>query len=485
MAYYLAIDLGTTGCRSIIFDENLKTVASAYEEYGLITFKENWVEQDAELWWTLTLRTAKQAINKGKVNAKDILSLSISSQGITLVPVDERLNPLCNALSWLDTRAESQTKRIREDYKDENFYALTGKPIKSTYTLPKLLWLRENKKDVFEKAYKFLMPMDFLIARFTGRVVTDHSMASGTLMYDLQNGCWDREVCYRYGIDVDKLPEIVWSGTPVGRVRKEVAETLGLSNNCTVAVGGQDQKCAAFGAGVSQKIISVSLGTAAAITRLLTKMESHILAPQISCCGYVIPQTWALEGVLDTAGTCLRYVRDVFYKGETYELINQEVAQCLDVDENVFFYPYLNGIAGKNVVEKPQGCFFGISLSSGRGAYAKAVMEGVAFQLRRLLEQMHAYESGEELILFGGGAKSEIWCQIISDITELPITTLSTAEAAGAGAARLAALGCNHNINSLTTNKKYYPIMQRTEYYKKKYKEYFDLAGKIWNGESE
>ena len=482
MAYYLAIDLGTTGCRSIIFDEKLNTVASAYEEYGLITLKENWVEQDAELWWTLTLRTAKQAISKGGVNAKDILGLSVSSQGITLVPIDERLNPLCNALSWLDTRAESQTNRIREDYKHQDFVALTGKPIKSTYTLPKLLWLRENKKDVFEKAYKFLMPMDFLIARFTGKVVTDHSMASGTLMYNLQQGCWNREICNRYGIDVDKLPEILFSGAPVGKVRKEVAETLGLSNDCIVAVGGQDQKCAAFGAGVSQKIISVSLGTAAAITRLLTKVESNIEDSRISCCGYVIPQTWALEGVLDTAGTCLRYVRDVFYKGETYERINQEVAQYLDVEDNVFFYPYLNGVAGKTILENPQGCFFGISLSTERGAYAKAVMEGVAFQLRLILEQMHAYENSEELVLFGGGANSAIWCQIISDITALPITTLSTAESAGAGAARLAALACQHNINPLSANKKYYPTRQKTQYYMKKYKAYFDLANKIWNG---
>jgi xylulokinase len=301
-------------------------------------------------------------------------------------------------------------------------------------------------------------------------------------MYDLQRGCWNREICNRYGINVDKLPEILFSGAPVGKVRKEVAQKLGLSNDCIVAVGGQDQKCAAFGAGISQKITSVSLGTAAAITRLLTKVESNIDDSRISCCGYVIPQTWALEGVLDTAGTCLRYVRDVFYKGETYERINQEVSQYLDVEDNVFFYPYLNGVAGKTVLEKPQGCFFGISLSTVRGAYAKAVMEGVAFQLRLILEQMHAYENSEELVLFGGGANSEIWCQIISDITALPITTLSTAESAGAGAARLAGLACQHHINPLSANKKYYPSTQKTQYYMKKYKAYFDLANKIWNG---
>ena len=206
MAYYLAVDLGTTGCRSILFDDSLHTVGSAYEEYGLITPKENWVEQDAELWWTLTLRTAKKAVASAHIPAKEIRGISISSQGITLVPVDERLNPLCNALSWLDVRAAEETESVCKDYEADAFFALTGKRIKSVYTLPKLLWLKNHDTDVFDKAYKFLMPMDFLIARFTGEIVTDYSMASGTLLYDLKNGCWHKEICERYGIPVEKLP---------------------------------------------------------------------------------------------------------------------------------------------------------------------------------------------------------------------------------------------------------------------------------------
>lgn len=190
---YLAVDLGTTGCRSAVFDENFNILAYDYEEYGLITPKENYVEQDAELWWKLTLKTAKEAIEKCGISAESIKSISISSQGITIVPVDEKINPLSNALSWLDTRATEEAKEIELDLGAKNIYDLTGKNIDSVYTLPKILWLKKYKRGIYDNAHKLLMPLDFLIAKLTGKCITDHSMASGTLMYDVENRCWSKK----------------------------------------------------------------------------------------------------------------------------------------------------------------------------------------------------------------------------------------------------------------------------------------------------
>ncbi len=476
MAYYVAVDLGTTGCRSIVFDERLNTIGSSYEEYGLIIPKDGWVEQDAELWWALTLRTLKQAVERAKINAKEILALSVSSQGITIVPVNEQLKPLCNALTWLDIRAESQTEIIRKDYDDTAFFALTGKEIKSVYTLPKLLWLKENKSEIFEKAYKFLMPMDYLIAQFTGKVVTDYSMASGTLAYDLKNACWNEEICNRYGIPVDKLPKLAWSGTPIGTLRKELVAELGLSDACVVAVGAQDQKCAAFGAGLSENTISISLGTAAAITKVWKELSIE-KKEHISYCGYVSPTLWVSEGVIDTAGTCLRCVRDSFYKGSSYEKINEEVAESVKKEEDLFFNPYLSGGLSADEKETLQNSFYGITSATTRGSYACAVMEGIAFEMRAILEKMHAYEKENELVLFGGGAKSEPWCQIIANVTGLPVKTLVSSEAASAGAARLAALACGERIPPLKTAKVYQPIKQ--EYYFNKYQRYCELVKNI------
>ena len=152
MALYFAVDLGTTGCRSIIFDEQLNIKGSSYEEYGLITPKEKWVEQSAELWWELTLKTAEKAIADSGVCSREIEGISISSQGITVVPVDRELNPLCLAISWLDMRATEENEIIRRDFGDEKIFCHTGKMNTPAYSLPKLLWLKNNCPEVWEKS---------------------------------------------------------------------------------------------------------------------------------------------------------------------------------------------------------------------------------------------------------------------------------------------------------------------------------------------
>ena len=216
MSIYLAVDLGTTGCRSILFDKNLDCISSDYEEYGLITPKEKWTEQDANLWWELTLKTAANAIKKGNINPKDIDAVSVSSQGITLVPVDKDFTPLCNAISWLDTRAEAETEQIDKDFGADYMFKLSGRTLEPDYTLPKLLWFKNNQPEIFNNAYKFLMPLDFLIAKFTGRAVTDYSMATGSMLYDLKKFCWSKEILDFYGIDENKLPEVAPSYEKAG-----------------------------------------------------------------------------------------------------------------------------------------------------------------------------------------------------------------------------------------------------------------------------
>ncbi|MBR6572836.1 MAG: hypothetical protein IKK77_03885 [Clostridia bacterium] len=478
MDYYLAIDLGTTGCRSIVFDDSVCMQGSAYEEYGLITPKECWVEQDAELWWTLTLRTAKKAIQQANIDPAKIRSICVSSQGITVVPVDAELKPLCNAISWLDTRAESQANRLKKDCCEKEMFLRTGKFINSCYTLPKLMWLQERRPRLFEDARWFLMPMDYLVGKFTGICITDHSMASGTLMYDIQNCCWSQETLEKYHIPTEKLPPIVWSGEPVGKVLPLVAEELGLSSECVVAAGAQDQKCAAQGVGLQEGILTVSLGTAGAITKLWTELTTYA-CDKVGWCGYTQPGAWVTEGVINTAGTCLRWVREMLFQGEDYATIDSEAQTAKERGSNLLFYPYLNGPSSPSYYPDAEGTFYGVNLMTQRGDFALAVMEGVAFQIRILLEAMDAYDNAEGLILFGGAAKSPLWCQIIADIAGLEIRVPSTAEAAGAGAAMLAAKATGKVIKPLACTKTYMPN-DRTNY-EIKYKKYRSIEAKLWN----
>ena len=476
---YLAIDLGTTGCRSIIFDESLTIIGDYYEEYGLITPKNDRVEQDAELWWELTLKTAKKAIGQSKIDAKLIKGISISSQGITIVPVDKALKPLCNAISWLDVRPKEQVLKIQKQFGTKKIFEICGKQLEAYFSLPKLMWLMENEKEIWDKSYKFLMPMDYLIAKLTGNCVTDHSMASGTLLYDLKNCSWSQEILENFEIPEEKLPKILWSGESAGTVLPEIAKELGLSDTCVVAVGAQDQKCAALGAGLKDGVMTISLGTAGAITKRWDKVD-YAASNKVGWCGYTEHGTWVTEGVINTAGTCLRWLRDMLFKDEGYKIIDEEALNAINNGNTVMFYPYLNGPSSPDFYPESQGCFYGMNLSTGRGNFAAAVMEGIAFQVRILLEAMNAYGNVDKIILFGGGAKGELWCQIIADITGLEILVPSTFEAAGAGAAILAARATGEMLDSLECAKSFKPS-DKKNMYDEKYKLYRKIESKLWS----
>lgn len=475
---YLAVDLGTTGCRSILFDEKLNQLAATYEEYGLITPKEGWTEQDAELWWTLTVKTAKEAIAQSGLSPEEVRGISVSSQGITVVPVDEKLHPLCNALSWLDVRAQEQTDRIAREVGKTEMFTHTGKPVNACYTLPKMLWLQEEAADVWQKAWKFLMPMDYLIGKLTGNCVTDHSMASGTLFYDIKNCCWSKEILKKYHIPEEKLPGLAWSGESAGCVLPEVAKELGVSESCVVAVGAQDQKCAAYGAGLCDGTMTISLGTAGAITKRWTQPRTEDVT-NVGWCGYAEPGTWVTEGVINTAGTCLRWVRDLLYKGESYDTMNAEAKAAIDSGSSLLFYPYMAGPSAPSFYPDSEGSFYGVNLATTRGHFAAAVMEGVAFQVRIMLEAMDAIGNVEKLVLFGGASKSPLWCQIIADVTGMEILVPSTSEAAGAGAAMLAAKAAGRELEPLAYPYKYRPTDAGTMY-EEKYRRYRIIEKKLW-----
>lgn len=183
--YLLGVDLGTTGCKSMVFTYSGDILSSEYIEYDLIIGENGHIEQDADLWWQVVRTTVKNAIHSSGIDGKKIKALSISSQGISFVPVDEAGNTLMNAISWLDSRAVNEAKAISHALGDQAIFSAMGKPVLPIYVLPKLMWIKKNRPYIYKSTWKFLMAMDFLIYRFCGVIVTDYSMASGTLAYNL------------------------------------------------------------------------------------------------------------------------------------------------------------------------------------------------------------------------------------------------------------------------------------------------------------
>ncbi len=187
-------------------------------------------------------KTVAEALAESGLNGDKITGVGVSSQAITVVPVDEKHEPLCNAISWLDTRAKKQAELLEEKFARKNIISITGRGIDPAYSLPKILWLKKERPEIFDRTQKFLFPMDFLIGKLTGRYVTDHTMASGTLLYDIAHGRWNRSVLNGCNLSEKKLPGLKWAGETAG-----YAEGLGVNPNCVVGVGAQDQRCTRMG----------------------------------------------------------------------------------------------------------------------------------------------------------------------------------------------------------------------------------------------
>ena len=314
MTLLIGIDLGTTGCKAGVYDETGRLRGESYLEYGLITLSSTEIEQDPHAWWALTCRAIRMAIDAAGVDGRDVRGISVSSQGISFVCLDAAGEPLGNAINWLDTRAGAQCEAILARYDAATLFTLTGKRAAPSYVLPKLMWLREHRPETWAATRKILMGHDYLVYRLCGEMVTDHSMAGGTLLYDLHALHWSPSLLNAFGISAELLPTLCWPGTPLGRVRPNVAEELGLAPDVVVVTGGQDQKCAALGAGIHDGVATLSLGTATAIVQVMDAPRTDP-GRRIPTFTFLQQQRWVLEGVVGTGAGSLRWHRDVLAPG--------------------------------------------------------------------------------------------------------------------------------------------------------------------------
>lgn len=485
--YLLGIDLGTTGCKSIIFTASGDIVSEAYVEYPLIHTPEGFIEQDAEIWWELAKSVIREAVIKAGVNSQDIRALSVSSQGIAFVPVDRSGKTLCNAISWLDMRADRQTGYITGRFGESEIYRRTGKRISPAYSLPKIMWIKENKPEIYGQTWKFLMGLDFLTFRLTGRAVTDYSMASGTMAYNINEKQWDDEILTVCDIDRDKLPAVNCLGTRVGKVLRKVAEETGLSADTAVILGAQDQKCAAIGAGIGEGICTVSLGTAAAITTAADKPILDCSMMRIPC--FPLDEgRWVLEAVATTAGACLKWIRNTFFKDKTYSQLDDIVRNVPEGSRGVFLYPHFEGAGSPYWKAEQKGFIYGMSLSTAEGDILRALYEGVAYQVRANIDTMEQLGCEiNEIRVFGGGSKSSAWCRIIADITGKNVCVLYTSETANLGAAMIAGAGGGIRCNGTGKTWKpemvveiYEPETKAHELYNSLYRRYLDIQDKVF-----
>jgi len=417
---YIGIDLGTTGCKTVLYDTDGVSKAEFNKEYSLIC-KDGFVEQDAEDWWNLVLEGIK-FVTKDH-GGDGVLGISVSTQGIAVVPVDKEGRTLANAISWLDVRADTEAAMLEAEFGRDTVYRKTGKFCNPEYTLPKLMWWKTHEPELFERAYKFLLPLDFLNMRLTGRAICDYTIAGGTMAYSIVDKKYDTELLAFAGVDEDRLPEVGCMGDFVGKILPEVAARTGLSSDCEVYLGGQDQKLAAIGAGIDETSVTVSFGTATAVTKL-----TKILPDEVNFSRFRFNDDYySYEGVVSTSGAALKWAANTIFGGKSYRELDELAIEA-------------GGSAGVTFDTDLTDCgvISGITLGTTEGNIVYALFEGVSRAIAGFAADMGGCD---RLFVFGGGSKSEIWCQILANVSGKTIVSLSTPETASLGAAILASCG--------------------------------------------
>lgn len=433
--WWLGLDLGTTGIRCIAFDRELRAGASAYVEQPPDCLPGGLVEQDPRQWVTTALGVIADVA--GRLDPGSVRGLAISSQSITIVPVDDAGQALRPAISWLDSRGEEQLSRLAAVCEPATVVERTGKPWEGTYVLPKLAWLDEHEPETMRDARWFWTPQEYVLFHLTGVVATDHTLASGTMLYRNDLRAWDPELIALADVRREQWAPIRAAGALVGPLRDTIADAVGLPS-VPVCVGAQDQKCAALAAGLAPGVLTLSLGTAAALEAMRSTPAS---LPGVPTFSYFGDREWVAEGVVHTAAAANRWFAQNAAPTDDVEELGRLAAATYPASDRPLFFPHLARVgqpaARARWGVEPAGVFWGLTLDATPGDMARAVLEGVAYEVALLAGRLAAPEA-RVLRVFGGGAQSDLWCRMLADITGLAVEVLASHEAAAAGAAMLA-----------------------------------------------
>jgi xylulokinase len=451
--YILAHDLGTTGNKASLFDEQGKVIASSLSTYGTEYPRPNWVEQNPEDWWKAVCTSTKQLLSSTRTDPKQVACLTFSGQMMGCVVLDRHARPLRNALIWADTRATPQAEQIISRVGMEKFYRITGHRASSSYGAAKIMWVRDHQPEIFNQAYKFVHAKDFIVARLTGEFATDFSDAGGTNLFDLEAYDWSPTLLEAAGLDRSILPELHESSDVIGEVLPSIAEEVGLAAGTPVVIGGGDGCCAAAGAGVvreggaynylgSSSWIAIASKKPIFDPTMRTFTWVHLMRGMYSPCGS-----------MQAAGGAYQWVRDTFCQQEKeaaelqgispYELMNQLAEQSTPGANGLLFFPYLLGERSPWWNPDTRAVYFGLTMGHTRADIIRATLEGITLNLKVILDafrQQGAQIDGIRVI--GGGANGRIWRQIMADIYGIPVLRPSLlVEATSLGAALAGGIG--------------------------------------------
>ena len=436
--YFIGIDIGTTSVKLLAIDDRGSVVQTAVRDYPITFPKALWSEQNPEDWWSRTIDGLKELI--AGLDKDEIKAVSFSGQMHGLVVLDEMDQVIRPAILWNDQRTEKECKYLNEKIGQEIISDWTGNLALTGFTAPKLLWLRENEPENFAGIKKIMLPKDYVAYKMSGAFATDMSDASGTLYLDVKNREWSKPMLKLLGVSEEQLPKLYESFQTVGTMKKELAAELGLNHDVQVVIGGGDQAVAAVGGGVVEpNACSLSLGTSGVVFASTDRFfidEKNSLHSFCHANG-----KYHQMGVTLAAAASLKWWVEEVNRSTDFDGLLKE-AEAAEIDDQVFFLPYLMGERTPHNDPYCRGTFIGMNMTHQRKHLTRAVLEGVAFSLRDTFEIMKTMGIGiSRISINGGGAKSKLWCSIISDVLNVTVIKLNTNEGPAYGAAILATVG--------------------------------------------
>jgi len=454
--YILVHDLGTTGNKAGIFDEEGKLLASSYYSYQTYYPQPLYVEQSPNDWWKAICLSTKEVLTKAKISAEDIACISFSGQMMGAIPVDREGNLLRERVwIWADARSKKQAQEIIKRLGGmRKFYEITGLGhIPECNSLPKIVWMKEKEPDLYKKTYKFLQAKDYVICKLTGVFGTDYSDASNTGLLDIKKRKYSDEILDVAGISRDKLPQIHDSVEIAGDLTSRAAQEIGLKSGTPVVFGGGDVPCASAGAGVLKEGICYIYIGSAAWMGVFSAEPLFDLKTKLCCFAHVVPGVYTPHHTAYSGGICYQWFKNICCEVEAeaaqksrvdvYDILNLKAKAIPPGSDNLLFLPYMRGGGAPYHNPNARGAFVGLNLAHKKEHLIRSIMEGVALNQRIILGLFE--DQGikiDEVRVIGGGSKGRLWPQIIADVLNRPVSlTALTQEANSLGAAMVGGIG--------------------------------------------
>ncbi len=453
MQYLIGVDVGTSGTKTVLFDQTGREVASASVEYPLYQPQNGWAEQEPADWWQAAAATIRAALEKSRVNPDDVKGVGLSGQMHGLVMLDAAGNVLRRSIIWCDGRTGEECREITERVGKERLIAITANPALTGFTAGKILWVRRHEPEVYEKCRHILLPKDYIRYRLTGKFATEVSDASGMNLLDVPNRCWSKQVLAALEIDEELLAPVYESPDVTGVITAEAAALTGLRVGTPVVGGAGDNAAAAVGTGVVKAGRAfTTIGTSGVVFAHSDQVTIDPAGRVHTFC-HSVPGCWTVMSCTLAAGLSLKWFRDTFCSSEReaaagmgvdpYEIMNVQAARSPIGANRLLYLPYLMGERSPILDENARGAFIGLSAIHTKYDMLRAVMEGVTYSQRQCLDVLRGMGvTFTEMLACGGGGRSAFWRQMLSDLYGCPVNTIaSSGESPALGAAILAGVG--------------------------------------------